>query len=269
MTSNKIEIIIKYLKLIIKTNRMAKKENTFLLLSLEEEKAKKVANVINSEVSRKLLDSLANKDSTESELSRDLGIPISTVHYNLRQLVEAGLVKADEFHYSEKGKEVNHYSIANKYIIIAPKSIESIASKLKRIFPVFLVAILTGFLLQALNIAQTTRVTETSTMNMVMKQAPQSIIDTLKQTQSIGSGAMANQAAKANIPATMYSETANETMRSAVQPMQDTINQTYNYTQQVTNYIISDANAALWFIAGALFTLAIYLLYDIAKERFK
>ncbi len=140
--------MIKYLKSIGKTGNMAKKENTFLLLSLEEEKAKKLANVISSDVCRRILDYIANKDSTESEISKDLNIPISTIHYNLRQLVEAGLVKADEFHYSEKGKEVNHYSIANKYIIIAPKNTESISIKLKRILPVFLVVAATGAVIQ-------------------------------------------------------------------------------------------------------------------------
>ncbi|MBI4438466.1 helix-turn-helix transcriptional regulator [Candidatus Woesearchaeota archaeon] len=114
---------------------MGKKENTFLLVSLEDEKAKSLASVITSEACRKILDYLAGNDATESELSKALTLPISTVHYNLKQLVTAGLVKADEFHYSEKGREVNHYSLSNRYIIIAPKTTEGIASKLKRILP--------------------------------------------------------------------------------------------------------------------------------------
>jgi DNA-binding transcriptional ArsR family regulator len=125
-----------------------KKENTFLLLSLEEEKAKKLSNVIGSDTCRKILDFLANKDATETEIARELNIPISTVDYNLKQLVDAGLVKAAEFHYSEKGKEVNHYSIANKYIIIAPKTTESLANKLRRILPVVAVVALTGYAIQ-------------------------------------------------------------------------------------------------------------------------
>lgn len=127
---------------------MAKKENTFLLLSLEEEKAKKLATVISNEVCRRLLDCLAKKEATETELSRELNIPISTIHYNLKQLLESGLVKADEFHYSEKGKEVNHYSIANKYIIIAPKTTESLANKLKSILPVFAIVSVAGIIIQ-------------------------------------------------------------------------------------------------------------------------
>ena len=40
----------------------------FLLVSLEEKKAKKIAEVINNDTSRKIIDFLAKKDATESEL---------------------------------------------------------------------------------------------------------------------------------------------------------------------------------------------------------
>lgn len=148
MTSNKPEVMVKYLNIIPQLSVMAKKDNTFLLLSLEEDKAKKLANVISSEACRRILDFLAQKEATETEVAKGLNIPISTAHYNLKQLLEAGLVKADEFHYSEKGREVNHYSIANKYIIIAPKTTEGLANKLKRILPVFAIVAATGLAIQ-------------------------------------------------------------------------------------------------------------------------
>ncbi len=114
---------------------MAKKE-TFMLVSLEEEKARKLAQVISNNTSRKILDYLAKKKATETELSKELGIPISTVHYNLKHLVENKLVESEEYHYSEKGREVLHYSLANKYVIIAPKRVDgSLKEKLKSIIP--------------------------------------------------------------------------------------------------------------------------------------
>jgi len=58
------------------------------------------------------------------------------VHYNLSQLVKAGVVAVEEFHYSEKGKEVNHYKLANKYIIIAPRKVSGLRQKLRGILPV-------------------------------------------------------------------------------------------------------------------------------------
>ncbi len=108
----------------------------FILLSLQEEKAKRLAQVISNESCRKILDALADKDMTATGLSKKLDVPISTVHYNLQNLVKGGLVVCEEFHFSKKGKEVNHYKLASKYIIIAPKTDEGFAEKLKGLLPV-------------------------------------------------------------------------------------------------------------------------------------
>ncbi len=100
----------------------------FILLSLRDSQAKKLARVINNETSQKIIDYLSEKKATETQISEELDIPLSTVHYNIKQLMKAKLVKSDEFHYSEKGKEVNHYTLTGKNIIITPT--EGIKSKL-------------------------------------------------------------------------------------------------------------------------------------------
>ena len=121
---------------------MATKKN-FLLLSLEDDKAKKIANVINNPSCKKILDFLAENEATETEVSEKLKIPISTVHYNLQQLMDAKLITWEKYHYSEKGKEVKHYTVANKYIVIVPKGeTEGLAEKLKSILPTGLLVLL-------------------------------------------------------------------------------------------------------------------------------
>ncbi len=124
----------------------------FLLVSLEESKAKQLAQIVSSDVCRRILDHLSVKDShaTEVEISRELSIPLSTVHYNLKQLLQSGIVKAEEFHYSQKGREVLHYSLANKYIIIAPTAAdtEGLANKLRKILPVVLAVAGAGAVIQ-------------------------------------------------------------------------------------------------------------------------
>lgn len=117
---------------------MAKKN--FLLLSLDDLQAKKVANIVGNDSCRKILDYLAEKEATESELSKSLSIPISTIHYNLQQLMDAKLIDSEEFHYSPKGREVSHYRLANKYIIITPKKVTGIKQKLRSILPTVLIA---------------------------------------------------------------------------------------------------------------------------------
>ncbi|MBN2421471.1 helix-turn-helix transcriptional regulator [Candidatus Woesearchaeota archaeon] len=115
-------------------------KETFMLVSLKEDKAKKLAQAMSSTTCRKILDFLANKEATETEISEKLNIPISTVHYNLSQLKESKLVETEEFHYSKKGKEVLHYKLANKYIIIAPKENDShIMDALKNLIPVAII----------------------------------------------------------------------------------------------------------------------------------
>ena len=89
----------------------------FLLVDLNEKKTKKLAETITSDTSRKILNHLADKDDSEKNISTSMKIPISTVHYHLQKLQEAGLVTVEEFHYSEKGRVINHYKLANKYII--------------------------------------------------------------------------------------------------------------------------------------------------------
>lgn len=112
-------------------------EEPFMLVSLREGQAKRLANVMSNATCTKLLNFLAQQgEGTESEIAKALKIPLSTVHYNLKQLVEAKLVTANEYHYSPKGREVVHYKLANKYIIIAPEEKEGLLESLKRILPV-------------------------------------------------------------------------------------------------------------------------------------
>jgi DNA-binding transcriptional ArsR family regulator len=146
ITSNEFELILTFKNYCIFLIYMAKEK--FVLVSLKENKAKKLAQVISNESCRKILDHLAEKEATETELAEKLEIPISTVHYNLKHLTDAGLVTVEEFHYSEKGREVNHYKLANKYVIIAPKSTFGIKEKLKAILPVALVTVVTAGLLR-------------------------------------------------------------------------------------------------------------------------
>ncbi len=153
------------------------KKDTFILVSLEEDKARKLANVINSESCRKILNHLTENNATETELSKELNIPISTVHYNIKQLSESGLVKNSEFHYSTKGKEVHHYSLANKYIIIAPKKSEPISAKIKKLLPALLGitvgAAILGWQEQPAKIISESAAQKTMAINMATDSTPQ------------------------------------------------------------------------------------------------
>ena len=112
------------------------KEN-FILVSLKGDQSKKLAHSISNETCRKILNYLSETETaTETDISKNLEMPISTAHYNLQLLRENGLVETKEYHYSKKGREILHYSLANKMIIIAPRASEKFLDKLKTILPV-------------------------------------------------------------------------------------------------------------------------------------
>lgn len=126
---------------------MAKKN--FLLLSLDDSKAKKIANAVNNETGAKILDFLADREATETEIAKELKLAASTVSYNLKQLLDAKLVVWEKSHLSNKGKEVKNYTVANRYIIIAPKgsSKEDFLEKVKHLFPAFIFLIFGSFVI--------------------------------------------------------------------------------------------------------------------------
>lgn len=116
------------------------KEESFLLVSLEEDKAKQLAQVLSNDTARKILNYLSKVEhATETEISKKLKIPLSTAHYNLQHLTKTNLVSDAQFNYSEKGKKIIHYSLSNKYVIIAPKKTEILKEKLKQFLPVLLI----------------------------------------------------------------------------------------------------------------------------------
>ncbi len=156
-------------------------KSNFLLVDLNDDKTKKLAETITSETSRKILNHLAEKEDTENNIATMLNLPISTVHYHLQKLQEAGLIIVEEFHYSPKGREVNHYKLANKYIIIAPQKVSGLREKLKGILPVGLVILGIGAVIKLVTLAQRKTL---SGANEMLKAAPA----TLVQDQALEAG---------------------------------------------------------------------------------
>jgi DNA-binding transcriptional ArsR family regulator len=127
-------------------------EEKFVVFSMKETKAKKIAKVIANKTSRAILDLLASKRSSPSEISKELNIPLPTVKYNLDSLKEAGLIKATGYKYSQKGKKIIYYEPARKAIVLAPeKSRKNIIEFLgdKVIVPIiFMISLASGWIAQ-------------------------------------------------------------------------------------------------------------------------
>lgn len=218
----------------------------FVLVSLQEDKAKKLAQVITNDSCRRILDYLADNEATESELANKLDLPISTVHYNLKQLVEGGLVIAEEFHYSKKGKEVLHYKLANKYIIIAPKSTYGIKEKLKAVLPVVLLLAVGAGILQ------------------IFSKGIRSSQVFTTVTKTFG-----GMTEKATI-AQDLAKTAAEAAPAAVEEVAEVMPAFQNVTTSTSVIPASPlANIALWFLIGGLFALIVYLIINAIMKKEK
>ena len=122
-------------------------QEKYILVSLEEEKAKELANVISNSTSRKILDFLSIKDeASETEISKELNLPLSTAHYNLQQLKKSSLVETKRYMYSEKGKKIDFYRVVKKFIVIAPKYTRK--NLINSVLPLFLISAVISFLIQ-------------------------------------------------------------------------------------------------------------------------
>lgn len=124
------------------------KEEKYILVSLEDERSKKIAESISNKTARKILDYLSSKeDAGAEEVSKALKIPLSTVDYNLKNLKKAGLVETKHFIWSKKGKRVILYKLAKKFIVIAPK-FSDIKKELKNIIPLIGLAGIISIIIQ-------------------------------------------------------------------------------------------------------------------------
>jgi len=216
---------------------MAENDEKFLLVSLNEKKAKKLAQIISNDTCRKIIDMLSEKEFTETEIAEKLKIPISTVHYNLQHLMKAKLITVDEFHYSKKGKEINHYKLANKFIIIAPRETTGIRDALRKILPIGLITVIGAAIIEFIN-------SFLASSGAVMS----------KSFEAANTAAMERAAA----PALMAADTATQAV-AEVAP---------DVARNIANSSIWQ-HISIWFLLGGLTVMILYLLFEIIKNNRK
>ncbi len=221
-------------KLNAKSQRFQKE---FLVLNMEDSKTKKVANILTNDSCMKILDYLSKNEATETEIAKALSLPLSTVHYNLKQLEEAGLIIVDEFHYSVKGREVNHYKIANKYIIISPSHLVNLAennisgrNKLKGMIPSIILLGAAAIIIKFLQVQSEMGSKGIILTQNVLEKSVQSTADSAGVYSAESPSALSNTAPAAS------------------------------------NLISLNTEIALWFLAGGLLVIGVYLMWNYLKK---
>ncbi len=113
-------------------------ENNYILISLDDEKSKAIAEVLSSKTCKKIINYLAEtKEASQKDLSDALKIPMNTIEYNVKKLLSSGFIqKRKNFFWSKKGKKIIMYELSKKSVIISHK--KSVSSKIKSILPAFI-----------------------------------------------------------------------------------------------------------------------------------
>ena len=110
---------------------------SYIAVDLNDSRTGLIAEAISNKTCKKILSLLAEKEMSEGDIAEALGTGLNTVEYNLKKLIEAGLiVEAKNYFWSRKGKRIRMYKIVNKKIVIFPKSI------LKGMFPAIIGALM-------------------------------------------------------------------------------------------------------------------------------
>ncbi|MEK6873744.1 MAG: helix-turn-helix domain-containing protein [Nanoarchaeota archaeon] len=131
----------------------------YIMLELDDEKLKILTDVLSNKTSKKILEYLADKEASEGEISNELKLPANTVNYNIKNLIEAGLIESSKnWMWSVKGKKVLKYKVANKKIIISPKNSNTVKSILGALIltgiSAFIVKIYSSSVYQTANLAE-------------------------------------------------------------------------------------------------------------------
>ncbi len=222
----------------------------FLLVDLSEPKTKKLAETITSETSRRILEHLADReDDTESGIAAALGIPLSTVHYHIQKLQEAKLIATEEFHYSPKGREVQHYKLANKYIIIAPKKIEGLREKLRAVLPVAGIALGVSALFAGLLALVSGRIAVFSASGTVSSVGSELQDQLLAKSVLEGGGGGGGSIATTG-------ESAKEMVQNASGAAEEA-------TAKAATVVAQQSDAVVWFLLGAAVTIIAVIIIAI------
>lgn len=146
----------------------------YLMFDLNDEKTKKLSEVLGSKSCKKILDFLSEEEASETDISRKINMPLNTVEYNLKKLIGSGLVnKSKDFFWSVKGKKIPIYKVSNKHIVISPKT--KVPSKLMKVIPTALIGGAVALLIRHYYTLQNTFTG--STKSLVFERTPEMIAD--------------------------------------------------------------------------------------------
>ena len=116
--------------------------NDVVVLQPGDERAQKIARAMASQTANAIIQAFGSEPLTSSEVARRMEIPITTASYHIENLLDAGLIEVMETRWSEKGREVKVYGLANQVFIIASpvSDLQSVLKKYTTLFGIVVLA---------------------------------------------------------------------------------------------------------------------------------
>lgn len=194
--------------------------NSSIMINLEDPRTGKIADVISNKSAKRILAILSEKDMSINEIGKELGMRLNSVLYNIKKLVESGLIEETKvFLWSVKGKRIRKYRVVNKKIVISPKRL------IRGIIPAVLISGAVAFAIKLW------------TISLIEREGVKEL--TKKATDIVSEKAGGAASIATQLPVEKTSEIIGTTQ-----------------------------NAWLWFFAGALFGLVVYLVWNLISRNF-
>ncbi len=96
-------------------------EEKHIMFSINDDRIKELSEALSNPSCKKIINILSEKELTETDIARELKIPLNTVDYNIKKLIATGLIEKTSHFWSIRGKKMPVYRVSNKQIIISPK----------------------------------------------------------------------------------------------------------------------------------------------------
>jgi len=105
-------------------------------------RAQKIAKAMGSPTAGDILQLLAEKPRSLSDITERLALPMNTAKYHIDNLIDAGVIAVTDTKYSVKGRTVKIYSLTDQLLIVAPRraDIRSVLTKYAALFGIVAVA---------------------------------------------------------------------------------------------------------------------------------
>ncbi|MDV3103437.1 ArsR/SmtB family transcription factor [Thermococcus waiotapuensis] len=90
-------------------------------ININDEAAKILAQIITNEKALAILHAIEDKPKSITQISEELGFPISTVSYHIDRMLRVGLVEVAGKKYGKKLQEMRLYQASNRPLLIIPR----------------------------------------------------------------------------------------------------------------------------------------------------